>query len=576
MLPLMVLLALSIVVALPSSSLPRSPTSETSGPDTTRTYDFIVLGCGGAGAVAATRLAGYSSKNTVLCLERGQEPTGYSPAIQATFAEYTQVAFFNSLYSFDQNQYAFYQYSTDPTSLPITKPGIPGGGTRINGNAFQRPSRDDMEAFHSPLWTFDAVNDDWKYIERYNGTSGLPWHGYHGHEVTNQFPPDAIATLIANSAIGVFDLYYNPDSSSGRTGGVSILIRNIAIDPDNASIPIRQNTYTNFLEPALLRHRNLHVEFGAVALKILVEGRGKYTVIYTKGGLEYRVRSRKELVLSLGNYGSPKLLLNSGIGNCTELAGVQIPCVISQPEVGKHHNEGSLLSMAWIGPAPTDLAGHIGNVMQVHYKGAHFHPEAAPTSPTNDQFINMELEFASFPLSDLPVAQRQAILAAKPHLHSQPGLYVYFWTIAQRKFPHKGRVALKDNNPLSDPRVVLNLYPDDTIPDTIDAFRGVRTTMTNVGLFEEIIPGTTIVPLDASNDTIASWILSVYVPEIHYSGTNLMHKVVNDRGVLAPGLRVADNSIIYPLATHGSAAQAATVGAVIARLIAEDWGLCGK
>lgn len=102
------------------------------------------------------------------------------------------------------------------------------------------------------------------------------------------------------------------------------------------------STATAYLTPAVLARRNL-----TVAVNITVE---KILFSKTSGSLKaigvqlttsptapsYRVKARKEIVLSGGVIGSAQTLLLSGVGPKAELEQVGIECVQDLPSVGKH------------------------------------------------------------------------------------------------------------------------------------------------------------------------------------------------------------------------------------------------
>ncbi len=56
---------------------------------------------------------------------------------------------------------------------------------------------------------------------------------------------------------------------------------------------------------------------------------------YGTPSVNFTLTARKEVILSAGAFQSPQLLMVSGIGNCTELAGFNISCRVSLPGVGK-------------------------------------------------------------------------------------------------------------------------------------------------------------------------------------------------------------------------------------------------
>jgi choline dehydrogenase-like flavoprotein len=59
------------------------------------------------------------------------------------------------------------------------------------------------------------------------------------------------------------------------------------------------------------------------------------------------VTATKEVILSAGSYGTPQLLLLSGIGNSTELEALGIQPIVDLPSVGKNLTDHLLVSMQW-------------------------------------------------------------------------------------------------------------------------------------------------------------------------------------------------------------------------------------
>lgn len=54
--------------------------------------------------------------------------------------------------------------------------------------------------------------------------------------------------------------------------------------------------------------------------------------------------AKKEVILAAGSIGTPHILLHSGIGNKSELAGLGIPSVLDLPSVGKNLTEHPIFS----------------------------------------------------------------------------------------------------------------------------------------------------------------------------------------------------------------------------------------
>ena len=56
-------------------------------------------------------------------------------------------------------------------------------------------------------------------------------------------------------------------------------------------------------------------------------------------GARYTFTARKEVILAGGAFGTPQLLLNSGIGNRQDLASVGVPVLYDLPDVGKNMHD---------------------------------------------------------------------------------------------------------------------------------------------------------------------------------------------------------------------------------------------
>lgn len=100
----------------------------------------------------------------------------------------------------------------------------------------------------------------------------------------------------------------------------------------------RQSTNTAFLEPIRKKRQNLKVVTNVRVTKVLIHPESK-----TAYGVEYawenireikgRVFARKEVILSAGSFGSPQLLMLSGVGPKETLQSLGIP-VLQDSKVG--------------------------------------------------------------------------------------------------------------------------------------------------------------------------------------------------------------------------------------------------
>ena len=108
----------------------------------------------------------------------------------------------------------------------------------------------------------------------------------------------------------------------------------------------RGNVARTFLRPVMHRS-NLAVESRAQATRVLFEGTRAVGVEYLKDGQVHVARARQEVILSAGTYGSPQLLMLSGIGPAAELSKHGITPLVDLPGVGQNLIEHPFLPMAW-------------------------------------------------------------------------------------------------------------------------------------------------------------------------------------------------------------------------------------
>lgn len=126
-----------------------------------------------------------------------------------------------------------------------------------------------------------------------------------------------------------------------RTGAYGAGTFAASVSPDGS----RHSTAHAYLTPDVLARKNLSVAVGAHVEKVLfelVEGAEPRAVgvqlsaATGKGEVKYRVRVKREVLLSAGAIATPHLLLLSGLGPKAELEAVGVPVVKDLPAVGRH------------------------------------------------------------------------------------------------------------------------------------------------------------------------------------------------------------------------------------------------
>lgn len=105
------------------------------------------------------------------------------------------------------------------------------------------------------------------------------------------------------------------------------------INPQNMH---RDSAETAFLQSAL-GNPNYVVHIRTMAKKILFDSTKKATgVLVDTEKLQYTISARKEVILTAGAFGSPQLLMVSGVGPASTLSALNIPVVADRPGVGQN------------------------------------------------------------------------------------------------------------------------------------------------------------------------------------------------------------------------------------------------
>jgi choline dehydrogenase len=292
-------------------------------------YDYIIVGGGSAGCVIARRLA-EDPDISVLLIEAG--PSDDDDAIRNLGA---WPALCGGRYDWG--------YSYAPTArinnrvIPIPRGRVLGGSSSINAGTWYRghPSDyDDWAASGATGWTYDAVLPYFRRAENWQGPAS-PTRGTGGpmHIEHPAGPhPLALAMLDAAPQIGIPVVEdYNGPSNEGAT------LTNL-----NMRDGLRWSTVDGYLKPAA-DWPNLTVLTESTALDLTFDRQRCVGVRHSVAGQIVTTRAEREIVLTLGAFGSPRLLMLSGIGDPAELARLGIPVRTALPGVGQNLQDHPLL-----------------------------------------------------------------------------------------------------------------------------------------------------------------------------------------------------------------------------------------
>ncbi|ANT53618.1 GMC family oxidoreductase [Mesorhizobium amorphae] len=313
-------------------------------------YDYVIAGGGSAGCTLAARLSEDPSK-TVCLIEAGG--AGKDLFIRAPAGVIALLPGRPKL-----NNWAF---------ETVPQPGLGGrkgyqprgktlgGSSAINAMLYIRGHRSDYDGWADlgcDGWSWDEVLPYFRRAEgNQRGTDAL--HGGDGPlRVGEQQEPRPVARAFVE-ACGENQIRRNDDFNGAEQEGAGLYqVTQFWGERRNGE---RCSAAAAYLHPAMDRP-NLTVVTGAHATRIVLDGKRATGLRYRAGKTETVAEAKREVIVCGGAFGSPQLLLLSGIGPAAELAMHGIPVVHEVPGVGKNLQDHLDFIMAWTS-ADADMMG---------------------------------------------------------------------------------------------------------------------------------------------------------------------------------------------------------------------------
>jgi choline dehydrogenase len=531
-----------------------------------RTYDYIVVGAGSAGAVVANRLSA-DARNRVLLLEAGPASHRWS-RIPIGYAKLLNNPAANWLYTSEP------EANTNGRKLPVPRGRLLGGSSSLNGMAFVRGQAQDFDTWAqmgNQGWSYADVLPMFKRMERYDGGDD-EFRGREGPlRVTNPEPRDPLYAALIKAA-GEVGIVHNPDYNGPSQDGIAMSQATIASGR-------RMSTARCYLEPIRDR-QNLRIETGALTEAVVLDGKRCTGVRYSIGGNAFEARAEREVVISAGTINSPQLLELSGIGQPDRLRELGVEVRHALPGVGEnlrdHYAPRTRWNIGAKGITFNDRGRGLGLVWQALRYATSGRGMLGQVAAPIRAFVRSR-EGLSAPdvlLGWVPMLTEPG--PKGPKISRQSGVTCYAHPMRPES---KGHIHIRSTDPRKPPAINFNFLSSPIDAEiTTRAVRIARSVMNAPAMaplrVSEIAPGVS----RSTDDEILEWVKQAAETTYHPVGTCKMGADVmavvdaqlRVHGI--EGLRVADASIMPTLTSGNTNAPSIMIGEKAADLVLRGSG----
>ncbi|WP_233849945.1 GMC family oxidoreductase [Paraburkholderia sp. HD33-4] len=219
----------------------------------------------------------------------------------------------------------------------------------------------------------------------------------------------------------------------------------------------------------LSRWPNLHVLTDTQAVRIVFHGKQAVGVEVRRGNETTTLRARREVIVSSGAFGSPQLLMASGIGPADHLRELGVPVVAASSDVGRNLQEHVDVLLYQLKVPTTDLLGvSIGGAWRLLREWRRYRRER--TGMLTGNIAEAGGFFRSRPELDDPDLQAHFMTAAV----TRPMRYGHGYSCHMCVLrPHsRGQLRLASADTREAPLIELNMLSDSRDMETLVA--GVR------------------------------------------------------------------------------------------------------